>query len=104
MRNDKTPLIVAETNNGSGFTKNAYICYGEADFISRISKLAARSGEDIDSVESAVEYLDERYAQRTALIFQADFAELTPDSWDTPILDCAESLGWYTTPEEADEE
>jgi hypothetical protein len=99
-----TPFIVAEIKNGSAFAKSAYICRDEADFISRIAALAIRSDAEIDSVESAIAYLNERYAQRTRIVTRADFDAMTSDSWDTAVLDMAAELGWYEAPQDDEEE
>ena len=102
--NNTTPFIVTETPNGSGFARKAFICYGEADLIGRVSEMARRSGEDIDTVQQALDYLDDRYAQRTRIVTQADFDALTIDSWDTPVLLKAQDLGWYTPADEDEED
>lgn len=99
---DTTPFIVTETPNGSAFVRKAFICYGAADLVSRVWETALRSGEDIDTVQQALDYLDERHAQRTRIVTRADFDALTLDSWDTPVLEKAEFLGWYTPAEAAD--
>lgn len=98
-----TPFIVAEQFNGRATVHSAYICYGEADFISRISQVAARSDEEINTVEDAIDYLNEKHAQRTRVITQADFDEYTTDSWDTAVLEKAQELGWYEPAEEGEE-
>lgn len=90
-----TEFIVTETPNGRASVKNAFICTDDADFISRINQAAIRGGEWIETVEQAIQYLDERHAQRTQIVTRADFDALTEDSWDRVVLEKAEFLGWY---------
>lgn len=97
-------FIVTETPNGRASVKNAFICQSEGDFITRINQVAIRSDETIETVEQAIEYLNERHAQSTKIVTRAEFDSLTPDSWDKIVLDKAEFLGWYEAPsEDADE-
>ena len=93
-------FIVAERPNGRATTKSAYRCHGEADFIGRINELAIRSGEQFDTVKACLEYLDDRYAQRTTIITRQEFEDDGPDAFDQAVLDQAEALGWYTPPED----
>ena len=102
MQTTYSPFIVAEQPNGRATVKTAYYCLNEADFVTRIRKLAERSDDDIDTVEQALEYLDQRYAQRTTIITEAEFREA--EGWDRAVLDCAEKLDWYVPPAEDGEE
>lgn len=99
-----TPFIVTETPKGRISVKSSFICYGESDFIGRIATMAARSDEVIDSVHAAIEYLNDRSAQRTAIVRRDDFDALTPDSWDSLVREKAESLGWYETQSKEDDQ
>lgn len=93
-------FIVAERPNGRATTKSAYRCHGKADFIGRITQLAIRSGEQFDTVDACLEYLDDRYAQCTTIITRQKFDADGPDAFDQAVLDQAEALGWYTPPED----
>lgn len=95
-------FIVTETPNGRASVKSAFICYGEADFIARINQIAIRGGEWIETVEQAIEYLDERHAQRTQIVTRADFDALPADRWDQVVFDKAEFLGWCEPAAEED--
>lgn len=92
-----TRLIVAERKNGAACAHKAWCCMDNADLIERISEVTSRASmaEEINTVEDALAYLDERHAQKTTIIKRSDFDELTPDSWDSVVLEQAEKLGWY---------
>jgi hypothetical protein len=97
-----TEFIVTETPNGRASVKSAFICTDEADFINRINQTAMRGGVWIETVEQAIDYLDERHAQRTQIVRRADFDARTADAWDKAVLDKAEFLGWYEPATEED--
>jgi hypothetical protein len=92
---DTTSIIVTETKSGSAFVKSAFICNDENDFIDRIQKTAYRSGEFIETIEGAIQYLNEKHAQETRIVNKQDFDSLTTDSWDKTVLEQAKFLGWY---------
>lgn len=93
-----TNFIVTETKNGSGSIKSAYRCINNEDFISRISELAMRSDVEIKTVDDACDYLDDKYAQKTEIVTEADFKERDPSDWEQVVLAQAEVLGWYSEP------
>lgn len=99
-----TPFIVTETKNGSAFVKKAFICNDEIDFIARIRETARRGDEEIETVEDAIQYLNEKHAQQTRIVTKQDFDSLTVDSWDRPVLEKAKCLGWYEEDESSDDE
>ncbi|MFA6063842.1 MAG: hypothetical protein WC736_14740 [Gallionella sp.] len=87
-------IIISETKNGRAFPHNVFICNDEVDFIERINAQAHQDRSDsageIETVEHAVAYLNEKHAQRTEVIEQADYCEGMCDAVDS----CAQRLGW----------
>lgn len=100
-----TEFIVTETPNGCGYVKKAFICNGEADLISRINQTAMRGGELIETVEQAIEYLNERHAQTTKVVRRVDFLTTGADFFERVVLEKAAFLGWHepATEEDGDE-
>lgn len=97
-------FIVTETRNGSGSVTNAFWCASDADFISRISELASRGDDLIETVEQAISYLDERYAQRTEILTKAEFDAQGAEAFGLKVLKIAERAGWYEEPSEDEAE
>ena len=95
-------IIITEKKRGHGFVYSAYDCDSEADFIRRIGLLALRSGETITTVDDALAYLDDKYAQFTRIVTKAQF-RASPKAWDSKVLQVAERIGWYTPPQSNEE-
>lgn len=87
-------FIVVEQRNGCAFPYNAFVCNDEADFINRINETAIKTGwgEDLRSVDACVAWLDERHAQRTFIVSEADYRERGTIS--VMIERAAHKLGW----------
>lgn len=91
-------IIISERRNGAACAHNAFRCTDEADFIARIreTQLQARSDEPlVETTDQAIDYLDERHAQTTTLITEADFR--ASRFWDRVVITQAEKLGWVPT-------
>lgn len=99
-----TGFIVTETKNGAGSVTSAFWCASDADFISRISELSSRGDDQIDTVEQALSYLDERHAQRTEILTKAEFDAQGADAFSLKVLKIAERAGWYEEPSEDEAE
>jgi hypothetical protein len=92
-------LIISETKNGSAYPYSAFICNDEADFINRINAQAyqdrSESAGEIGTVQQAIEYLDEKHAQRTEVIHELGYCEGMGDKVDA----CARKIGWLVDEE-----
>lgn len=88
------PFIVVEQRNGCAFPYNAFVCNDERDFVDRINASAIKTGiiEDLRTVDACVAWLDERHAQRTFIVSEAEYRERGTIS--VMIERAAHRLGW----------
>lgn len=105
MSQDLTrPFIITETKNGRVTPHAVWDADNEQDYVNRVRAANSRSGEvwSIETAAQAVEFTQERDASSVEMITEADFAAMTPDSWDSRVVDHAIQIGWIDAPAEED--
>jgi hypothetical protein len=90
------PAIITETPNGSATPRSVWTVYSEHDLLNRVRDAYVRSegGMDIETVERAIEYMDEAHAQTTRIVTREEYETNEMAEWCASIVKHADALGW----------